>query len=324
MEKLISVIVPVYKVEQYLEKCIDSIINQTYKNLEIILVDDGSPDNCGKICDDYAEKDSRIKVVHKENGGLSDARNAGYEFVNGEYISFIDSDDYIATDFYEILVNTMVKENSDIVECGVVKFCENEDIKTENKNPVVRSFDTVEALESLVEEKDFHQHVWNKLYKTELVMDVKFEKGKLNEDEFWTYQIFGKAKKVSRISVGLYYYLQRGGSIMGNSYNLRRLDALEALSQRQKYLDEFYPQVSSVAKIRFFGSCIFACQSAMKFLKGKEKKQAKKIILKYAKESKLGKAEKDKLNDNIRGWILFADKAFMLCCKIRSITGVGF
>ena len=125
MDSLISVIVPIYNVEKYLERCVESIINQTYKNLEIILVDDGSPDNCPQMCDDYAKKDSRIKVVHKKNGGLSDARNAGMKVATGEYVSFIDSDDYISLDFYETLLETIVDNDSDIVECSVVKFYEN-------------------------------------------------------------------------------------------------------------------------------------------------------------------------------------------------------
>ena len=124
MQPLISVIVPIYNVEKYLDRCVGSIINQTYKNLEIILVDDGSPDNCPQMCDDYAKKDSRIKVVHKENGGLSDARNAGMKVATGEYVSFIDSDDYISLDFYETLLETIVDNDSDIVECSVVKFYE--------------------------------------------------------------------------------------------------------------------------------------------------------------------------------------------------------
>ena len=121
---LISVIIPVYKVEEYLENCIQSVIKQTVSDLEIILVDDGSPDQCPEICDLWADKDSRIKVIHKENGGLSDARNAGMKVATGEYVSFIDSDDYISLDFYETLLETIVDNDSDIVECGVVKFYE--------------------------------------------------------------------------------------------------------------------------------------------------------------------------------------------------------
>lgn len=117
-EDLISIIVPVYKVENYLSKCLDSMICQTYKNIEIILVDDGSPDNSGKICDDYAKKDSRIKVIHKENGGLSDARNAGLKIATGKYIGFVDSDDYISVEMYEKLYNQAKKEDADIACCN--------------------------------------------------------------------------------------------------------------------------------------------------------------------------------------------------------------
>lgn len=136
MNPLISVIVPIYNVEKYLARCVDSIVNQTYKNLEIILVDDGSPDRCPKMCDDYAEKDSRIKVVHKKNGGLSDARNAGMAVATGEYISFIDSDDYVSDDFFECLLDVMNKENSDIAECSVVKLYEDGHLEqyTDTKN----------------------------------------------------------------------------------------------------------------------------------------------------------------------------------------------
>ena len=149
---LISVIVPIYNVEKYLDRCVDSIINQTYKNLEIILVDDGSPDNCPQMCDDYAKKDSRIKVVHKENGGLSDARNVGMEVATGEYVSFIDSDDYISLDFYETLLETIVDNDSDIVECGVVKFYEDNSFDKYSDDLKVTNYDTVDGLEGLINE----------------------------------------------------------------------------------------------------------------------------------------------------------------------------
>ena len=117
MEDLISVVVPIYNVENYIKKCVDSILSQTYKNLEIILVDDGSPDNCPQICDEYAQKDNRIKVIHKENGGLSDARNAGIDISKGKFITFIDSDDYIEKDYVEVLYNS-IKENASDMAIG--------------------------------------------------------------------------------------------------------------------------------------------------------------------------------------------------------------
>ncbi len=136
MNQKISVIVPIYKVENYLHRCVDSIINQTYTNLEIILVDDGSPDNCPMICDKYVKKDSRIRVIHKKNGGLSDARNAGINIATGEYIGFVDSDDYISLHFYQRLMNVMKVSDSDIVECEIKKFKDNDKIYDIENKPI--------------------------------------------------------------------------------------------------------------------------------------------------------------------------------------------
>lgn len=248
MNPLISVIVPVYNVEKYLARCVDSIVNQTYKNLEIIFVDDGSTDLCPQMCDDYAEKDSRIKVVHKKNGGLSDARNAGMAVATGEYISFIDSDDYVSDDFFECLLDVMNKENSDIAECSVVKLYEDNRFDEFSDDLSVKTYDTHDAMSALIAENPFYQHVWNKLYKTELVKDIPYAVGKLNEDEFWTYQVFGRANKVARLNKTMYYYFQRSSSIMGVGYNIRRLDALEGKANRQNILRTIF--LNSVRKQR--------------------------------------------------------------------------
>lgn len=322
--ELISVIVPIFKVEDYLRKCVDSVINQTYKNLEIILVDDGSPDNCPKICDEYANQDSRIKVIHKENGGLSDARNAGMKIAKGEYVSFIDSDDYISCDCIETLYYTMKAENSDIVECDIVRFEDGTTPVIEKENCDINSFSTEKGLSMLMAESKFHQYVWNKLYKSDIAFKIPFAKGKLNEDEFWTYQIFGQAERVTKINKPMYFYLQRSGSIMGEGFNLRRLDALEAKAERQKYIEANFPNLEKQAKTDLFATCIFMCQSAMKFLKGKEKKQAKNVIKKYVDKNRLDKEDLTLISEKSRMWFKFANKCFYLCCKIRSITGVGF
>lgn len=324
MQPLISVIVPIYKVEKYIRKCIDSIINQTYKNLEIILVDDGSPDDCPEICDEYAEKDSRVKVIHKENGGLSDARNAGMSVATGNYVSFIDSDDYISEDFIENLLSIIIREKSDIVECKVLKVYNYQDEYICEDNLQINTYTTEQGLSLLMSEQEFHQHVWNKLYKSDIALKIPFEKGKLNEDEYWSYQVFGQAQKVTKINKTMYYYLQRSDSIMGNGYSLRHLDALEAKTQRQIYIDKNFPNLSEQAKFDFFNSCIFACQSSMKFLKRKEKKEAKAIIRSYVKKCKLTRNEISTLQGKESFWFSFANSFFMLCCKIRSITGVGF
>ena len=166
MNELISIIVPVYKVEPYLNKCVDSIINQTYKNIEIILVDDGSPDNCGKICDDYTKKDSRIKVIHKKNGGLSDARNYGIEASIGDYIMFVDSDDYISANMCEILLKTAKKYNADIINCNFEEVFSNAESRINrqavNKNEEV--FSNLDMLKTFFFNYTFDANVvWNKL-----------------------------------------------------------------------------------------------------------------------------------------------------------------
>lgn len=324
MNPLISVIVPIYNVEKYLARCVDSIVNQTYKNLEIILVDDGTPDRCPQMCDDYAEKDSRIKVVHKKNGGLSDARNAGMAVATGEYISFIDSDDYVSDDFFECLLDVMNKENSDIAECSVVKFYEDNRFDEFSDDLSVKTYDTQDAMSALIAENPFHQHVWNKLYKTELVKDIPYAVGKLNEDEFWTYQVFGRANKVSKLNKTMYYYFQRNSSIMGVGYNIRRLDALEGKANRQKYIENNFPDLSMQAKIDLYGSCMFAYQSVLKFMSGADKKKALELIRKYRKMYNLSFDEIKLADKSARKYFYLAKCNFGFCCKFRAISGIGF
>jgi glycosyltransferase involved in cell wall biosynthesis len=231
---LISIIVPAYKVEKYLRRCINSIINQTYTNLEIILVDDGSPDNCGKICDEYAGKDQRIKVIHKENGGLSDARNRGLDIAKGEYIGFIDSDDWIKEDYIEKLLNLINDYNADISICNLVKvYNENQQINADY-NPEIKIYTNIQALEQY-----FDKYYTNmviaccKLYKAELINGIRFPVGKIHEDEFTTHKLLYKANKTVMTTEGLYYYLQRNDSIMGKGFNLKgSLHHLEALEER--------------------------------------------------------------------------------------------
>ena len=321
---LISVIVPIYNVEEYLNRCVESIVNQTYQNLEIILVNDGSPDNCPQMCDDWAKKDSRIKVIHKINGGLSNARNAGMKIAEGKYISFIDSDDYVALDFFETLLAVMENENSDVVGCGVVKFYEDGRFEKYSDDLTIATFETEAGLSGLIAEKPFHQHVWNKLYKTNLVKDVPYAVGKLNEDEFWTYQVFGRAQKVSKINKTMYYYFQRSDSIMGENYSIRRLDALEGKLNRQKYIEKNYPNLVVQAKIDFYGSCMFAYQCVLKYLSGKEKREAIARIKRFKQECNLSLSEIIKIQGSSKKYFIFSRISFDLCCKFRVGANIGF
>ncbi len=211
-EALISVIVPVYNVEKYLEECINSIINQTYKNLEIILVDDGATDNSGKMCDEFAKKDTRIKVIHKENGGLSDARNTGIDIACGEYIQFVDSDDCIENDMIELLYKNAKKYEADISMCSHYILTEEE--CTPEGNGELNIYDRVQVLKEILLDERVRSYAWNKLFAKELFNEIRFPKGKVFEDILTIPRLFEKSKKVVLDNQPKYYYRQRKGSIL--------------------------------------------------------------------------------------------------------------
>lgn len=248
MNQTVSIIIPIYNVEKYLSACLDSIIGQTYKELEIILVNDGSTDNCPQVCEEYTAKDKRIKVIHKENGGLSDARNAGFEIATGEFISFVDSDDLISPDFCEKLINALLSNDADIAECGFLKFENPEDIKQFKNSESQKSevMDTETALRCLMEISEAAV-VWNKIYRKEVIDNLRFPVRKINEDEYWTYKVFGNTRKIIKIPDTMYYYRQQQGSIMGQNYSLKRLDGLQAFEERIIYMKNHFPNLENTA-----------------------------------------------------------------------------
>lgn len=321
----ISIVVPIFKVADYLNRCVKCLADQSYTNLEIILVDDGSPDDCAKMCDNWAEKDDRIKVIHKQNGGLSDARNFGMRIVCGEFISYIDSDDYVSIDFYDLLLKTALEHASDIVECSVAKFSDYgkiEEIEEIEDDMEITDYSTKNALSALICEDLFHQHVWNKLYKAKVVKGIDFQVGKLNEDEFWTYQVFGQAERITKINRTMYFYYQRESSIMGQKYNLHRLDALEGKWNRQKYIEKNYPELTTQAKIDFFGSCMYAMQCVIRYMVGEERKQAVGIIINYKKRCRLTFREIKSMCGGIKKYFYLAKINMYLCCKLRVLKGI--
>lgn len=252
--ELISVIVPVYKVEDYLDKCIQSIVNQTYANLEIILVDDGSPDRCGRMCEVWAGKDHRIRVIHKENGGLSDARNAGMAVSTGTYTAFVDSDDWIAPDFIQTLYDAILQSGAQIAGCDVCTVFPEQEPDLGNGTGELRICSAEEALSDLLQGKGFRAVAWNKLYHSALLESERYPVGKHHEDEFFTYRIYGKAKSLVYVDRPMYFYLQRQGSIM-RSFTIKRLDALDAYLERLNYLQTRFPDLYRRDKITFCTAC---------------------------------------------------------------------
>lgn len=237
----ISIIVPVYNVEKYLENSIESILNQTFKDFELILVDDGSTDNSGKICDIYEKKDSRIKVIHKNNGGLSSARNAGLDIACGKYVGFIDSDDSIHPRMYEILYDLIKKYESDISCCNYKKIYDIFKDEYENVNSLeVIEISNIEAIKNLYDKEIGVKLViaCNKLYRKNLFDKIRYKVGRLHEDEFMAHRILYNSKKITYVDNELYYYLQREGSIMSKKSYKRKVDTLLSKSDRMRFCNK--------------------------------------------------------------------------------------
>ena len=225
MKPLISIIVPIYNVEAYLAKCINSIINQTYGNLEIFLVDDGSPDRCGLICDEYAKQDARIKVIHKKNGGLSDARNVAIDVAKGEYITFVDSDDYVANDYVESLYKLILENDAQMSITRCIPFFEGTNPVHIRQTKITKVFDTNNALISLFYQKDFDNAAWAKMYHCSLFKsDIRYPTGWLYEDLPTTYKLMMLCNKIAFSSYENYYYLLRKDSIEGAPFKLQKYE----------------------------------------------------------------------------------------------------
>lgn len=257
IEILVSVIVPIYNVEKYLEKCVDSIVNQSYKNIEIILVDDGSKDRCSQICDELIKEDSRIKVIHKENGGLSDARNTGIESAKGDYILLVDSDDFIHPDMIKDLLNLALKYDAEIVECGVKDVVEGTDVKWKNFCEMNESiYNREKALLKVLDYNNCRIVAWNKLYKANLFKSIKYPVGKIHEDEFTTPYLIEKCNTYINTPNQYYAYIKRENSIMTSKFNLKRIDIIEAQDMRLSYFSEKYNgKYDSIINYHFFVAC---------------------------------------------------------------------
>lgn len=243
MDDLISVVVPVYNVEKYLKDCVESIITQSYTKIQIILVDDGSTDKSGNICDQLLKQDNRIQVIHKKNEGLSIARNTGIEVAMGKYICFVDSDDLINKYFIEILYKACKENDCKMSMCNYFKFYNNDELKNIKNNKDKEIDLKIESRISLLEGIYINNHIRNiiavnKLYLKELFSDIKYTENKLHEDEFTTYKLIYKCDKIAIVDTDLYYYRQSPNSIMRKQFNIKRLDYIEALEERMSFYKE--------------------------------------------------------------------------------------
>lgn len=253
---LISVIVPIYKVEKYAEDCIRSIISQTYKNLEIILVVGEAEDSCEEICHAFANKDNRIKVLVSLPKGLSDARNQGIEVARGDYLGFVDGDDWIEADMYETLLRILLENDADISVCGKYVDYVNSDRSEPKKEDREYCISPQEGIESILYMKNVRTSAWDKLYKAELFSNIRYPVGRTCEDFFTTYKLFDKAKKIAVTSCRKYHYRVRRGSLV-NTYNTKsQIDVDDSLAEIEEFIKEKYPllmpAVNSIYVRRYF------------------------------------------------------------------------
>ena len=244
---LISVIVPIYNVEKYLNRCIDSILKQTYTNLEIILIDDGSPDNCPKICDQYKMKDTRIIVIHQVNSGLSGARNAGILKASGKYITFIDSDDYIHPILIEQLYTTLIQSNKQISACSYTYY---EDQFATTINEKYKCYNSSDSIKEILLEREFQPSAWGKLYDINLFDSIQYPVGKIFEDYYTAPYLFHLANGVAYVNSKLYYYNYNIDSITKSKFNKKQMQYFEISNSVKKFLKKKYPSMLELAKQR--------------------------------------------------------------------------
>ena len=300
IDGLITIVIPIYNVEEYLEKCVNSVINQTYKNIEIILVDDGSPDNCPRMCDEFAKNDERIKIIHKKNGGLSDARNAGIDIATGKYITFIDSDDYVSDDYVEYMYR-LLKENN-----TKMSTCETQVVNIEQPQNINNIFN--ENIEVLSKRDLFYKilfakksdvSAYSKLYETELFNDIRYPKGVVYEDTATTYKLIEKCEKIATGNKQNYFYCTRPNSISKmKGFNKNELDYIKNTNEMLEHLRKNYPDLQEAinrfdlySNFRELRILLFSNPRNKKFEKDifKKIKEKRREVLKYTDTPKRDK-----------------------------------
>ena len=240
---LISVMVPIYNVAPYLDRCVSSLVNQTYRNLEILLVDDGSTDGSGQLADNWGARDPRITVFHRENGGIASTRNFGLDHARGQYLSFVDSDDFVDETFIQVLYDTLVSNGVKMSVIGYQRFSDEKDIVVDRTREWVTAILSTEKTMSLLFEANVGDYTWNKLYSRELFSRIRYPVGRVFEDVGTTYFLVGQCNRIAYCPVPLYFYRQRVGSITHSVTSKIALDRYEIYRQRYQYLNTRYPEL---------------------------------------------------------------------------------
>lgn len=328
-ESIVSIIVPVYNTVLFLDKCVSSILSQTYSNIELILVDDASTDGSNVLCDRWQVQDERIQVIHNErNKGAAFSKNRGLDVASGKYLCLIDSDDWIEPDMIEKMLLLLEKYNVDIVETPLYKIqSEHTEHTFEVKNTdELEVLNTKSALMELMQNRKLHQTPCNKLYKRNIVADIRFPVGRYIDDEFWTYKVFAKAKYILYYDHVFYYYRQHSLSTMGRKFNIGRLDAIDALQERYIFMERFFPELSIYAYDSFCCICRYLLQCLYYYHSDiKDYKRLGNEIVKRIEEISLKNKIKLVRNNNLKQglWMLLFFFAPISTVRLRNILKIG-
>lgn len=331
--ELVSVIIPVYNVDKYLGRCVDSVLKQTYSNLEIILIDDGSEDKSGDLCDYYTETDRRVRVLHKKNGGLSDARNTGIEMAKGKYVYFVDSDDFIAMDAIGLLIESILSHDADIATHGYVHYYDegSDGIAYNFANNTQSTLSNTDALEKLLYEENVTTSACMKLYKRQLFGEnIRFPLGKIYEDLAIVYRLFAEADKIVLNSVPKYYYYERVGSTTQRSFSSKRMDGLDIAKEQLNFIDEKFPTLTAAAQYRLFAEAVYISMKMpwhKNFYKI-EKEAISEVIHQYRRAVLINRKAKWSMRQRalivflgIRPMVLFFKARSALWRSIKRVTG---
>ena len=319
MKSLISVIIPVYNVESYLKRCIDSILNQTYKNLEIIIVDDGSTDASGQICDEYEKADSRIKVLHKENGGQGSARNMALDMCTGEYIAFVDSDDYILDNMYETMLGALLATSADIALCGI-KSDNGVRVKDSQTPPKMHVYqDAQELLLDYLTTGYIFTGPVNKLYKKEIFEGIRFPQIRAREDAYIMHELLGRANKAVHTAKCLYVQYIRPGSTEQAKFNDNKLILLQCSERLQEYISQNFPQLWDNVKYKHMNEIVVLMEDIVRSFCLKKHKNTYTMLLK-----ELGKQVLRYKNETDVVYLKYKDifhhnGKFILKCRILGV-----
>lgn len=320
----ISVIIPVYKVEDYLSRCLDSILSQTYTDFDLILIEDGSPDRSGMICDEYVEKDNRVVVLHQKNQGAAAARNTGIEYSlsnsNSKWIIFIDSDDWVAPDYLEVLFKAVQESECKVSICGYQKAEDSYDFKDSNNNAgriaKAEEFIFIDDIQTVVP--------WGKLYDKKLWKDIRFPEGKICEDEYVIYKVLLESENLYITDKVLYAYYQNPDSVMNVCWSLKRMDAVDAHCERYTFFKDQYPELADRGLVQIWKDCRYQGQMAMLNLDKEDKNKAFAYLNQVTKQYPLpwGLLIKQKPKEAL--WLLLQKINLKLVCEIRNKLSVGF